>query len=135
MLDTFPSSPSIPQLDIPVMPQRQSIPEGEPQTSIDPFTRGQNEETRTAHIRATTAGTALNFEPQTRFTEQDTRLEFVTPMLLDSGCTRSTIDTDYVQTHELHTQLLAAPYTVFNADGSPNGRVSEYILLEMEVMD
>ena len=63
----------------------------------------------------------------------DTREEISTPVLLDSGCKRSTIDTWFVKKNNITTKMIDKPYKVYNADLSLNGWVKHYVSLEMTV--
>lgn len=53
--------------------------------------------------------------------------------LLDSGCTGSVVDADFVRKHNFRTRTVHMPVPVFNADGSANaqGAISEFVELRM----
>ena len=53
--------------------------------------------------------------------------------LLDSGCSVSAIDTNFVQTHRLPTLQLDWPINIQNADGSRNtvARATSYVRMKM----
>jgi hypothetical protein len=78
-----------------------------------------------------TKGLKLSFN--TTIVALDTRAEHKADALLDSRCKGSCINVKYVQKHGLHTQKLARPIPVLNADGQPNseGPISEFISLEL----
>jgi hypothetical protein len=62
---------------------------------------------------------------------------FKTDALLDCGCTSSTMNTRYVQRHNLPTRKLPRPIPVYNADGTlnRNGCIKETVTLHMVVQD
>jgi len=55
--------------------------------------------------------------------------------LLDSGCTRSSIDKKFADKHNLWSREIAKPIAVKNADGSINGYVSRYVDAELKIDD
>ena len=56
---------------------------------------------------------------------------FKTRTLLDSGCSKTSINRAFVRKIGLATRRLKQPIPVYNADGSLNGQVSEIAELEM----
>ena len=68
-------------------------------------------------------------------TTLDTRETFQIKALLDSGCTGSCIDVEFVKKNNLVMKKLPRPLPVYNADGSLNSRgpISEYIEVFMKV--
>ncbi len=58
-----------------------------------------------------------------------------TKALLDSGCTRSTINCTYVREHWLETRKAAAPIPIYNADGTRNkeGNITKFVELQMTI--
>ena len=76
---------------------------------------------------------SLDYNLPARFMTTDTREEISTPVLLDSGCKRSTIDTWFVKKNNITTKMIDKPYKVYNADLSLNGWVKHYVSLEMTV--
>jgi transposase InsO family protein len=87
------------------------------------------EEMQIASIRATSSNPNCEIKPQ--YTIPESRLEFTTKTLLDSGCTRSAIDVNYVKQNQIPTTALEKPHKVLNADGSLNGYVTDFVQLEM----
>jgi Aspartyl protease len=65
----------------------------------------------------------------------DSKKEFIITALIDSGCTHSTIDSDFVRENGLTTTLLEYPRLVRNADGTENkeGRIMDCLEVMMEV--
>ncbi|EJD37855.1 hypothetical protein AURDEDRAFT_22378, partial [Auricularia subglabra TFB-10046 SS5] len=55
--------------------------------------------------------------------------------LLDSGCTSSSIDHEFVRQKQLTTQLAAVVCTIYNTDGSFNGFIKEYVELLIKIRD
>lgn len=57
--------------------------------------------------------------------------------LLDSGCTGSCIDEDFVRRNDISTRKTALPIPVYNADGSANanGRITEFVDISMTIGD
>ncbi|VDC04059.1 unnamed protein product [Peniophora sp. CBMAI 1063] len=57
--------------------------------------------------------------------------------LLDSGCTGSCIDEDFVQQNSICTRKTALPIPVYNADGSANanGSITEFVDIAMTIGD
>lgn len=62
---------------------------------------------------------------------------FSTKALLDSGCTGSSIDADFVRQHGIETRQLPRPIPVYNTDGSLNsgGPISEVVELQIKIQD
>jgi hypothetical protein len=55
--------------------------------------------------------------------------------LVDSGCTKTSIDSTFARTHKIPLKPAQFPVKVFNADGSINGYVKNHASLEMEIED
>ncbi|EJD38861.1 hypothetical protein AURDEDRAFT_172013 [Auricularia subglabra TFB-10046 SS5] len=55
--------------------------------------------------------------------------------LLDSGCTSSSSDREFIRRKQLTTQPAAVVWTVYNADGSVNGFIKEYVELLIKIRD
>lgn len=55
--------------------------------------------------------------------------------LLDSGCSKTSIDYDYVRKHQLTTQPSEVIIPIYNADGSLNGHIKEYVELLATIRD
>lgn len=55
--------------------------------------------------------------------------------LLDSGCSRTSIDHEYVQKHHLTTHPTEIIIPILNADGSLNGHIKEYVELFVTTRD
>ena len=70
-------------------------------------------------------------------TTLDTNKSYSVKALLDTGCTGSAIDAEFVREKGIPTQLLHTPIPVYNADGSHNsgGPISEYVELRVRVKD
>ena len=58
-------------------------------------------------------------------------------ILLDSGCTRTTIDERFAKEKGLKTYKLPVPIPVYNTDGSINsaGSIREFAIIEMRIRD
>jgi transposase InsO family protein len=65
----------------------------------------------------------------------DTRRRLTPRTLLDSGCTKSSIDAGFAKKMGIHTKPVHNPTPVRNADGSINGWVKTYAELEIEFVD
>jgi hypothetical protein len=67
----------------------------------------------------------------------DDRRTFGTRILIDSGCTGSSIDAGFVAAQGINMQKLARPIPVYNADGTLNagGAISEYVVLQLKMQD
>ena len=63
--------------------------------------------------------------------------EFPVRALLDSGCTGSCIDEDFVRSNGIVTRKTALPIPVYNADGSTNaaGSIKEFVDITMSFGD
>ena len=63
--------------------------------------------------------------------------EFPVRALLDSGCTGSCIDEDFVRSNGIVTRKTALPIPVYNADGSTNaaGSITEFVDITMSFGD
>ena len=57
--------------------------------------------------------------------------------LLDSGCTGSCIDREFVRKNNIQTKKVPLPIPVYNADGSLNegGPITEFIEVRMVIQD
>ncbi|EGN91060.1 hypothetical protein SERLA73DRAFT_67790, partial [Serpula lacrymans var. lacrymans S7.3] len=55
--------------------------------------------------------------------------------LLDSGCTGSCIDSQFVKDKRYETRKIPRPIPVYNADGTlnKNGAINEFVILLMEI--
>ena len=60
-----------------------------------------------------------------------------TKALVDSGCTGSCIDREFVQQHGFVTRQLPLPVLVYNADGTINngGSITEVVELRIAIQD
>jgi Retroviral aspartyl protease len=74
-------------------------------------------------------------EIKVRIRTLDSKEEFLIKALIDSGCTYSTIDSDFMEQHGLTTVKLDTPRVVKNTDGTDNtsGRVTDLLECIMEV--
>ena len=70
-------------------------------------------------------------------TTLDTRKSASVKALLDSGCTGSAIDEDFVKEMGWNVMKTTHPVPVYNADGTPNsgGAITEYVELEVKIGD
>jgi hypothetical protein len=87
-----------------------------------------------------------HFVCSTQGDEMDVKLQITTldmqkvhsvTALLDTGCTGSSIDSNFIRWHGINTQKLYAPIPVYNADGLHNssGPSTEYVELHVKVQD
>ena len=53
--------------------------------------------------------------------------------LVDSGCTHTRIDEQLVKEERIKTEPMDRSFKVFNADGTKNGEVTRFVLLEVEI--
>ena len=67
----------------------------------------------------------------------DTHQSISTKALLDTGCTGSAIDKEFVKKNGIVTQKLPVSIPVYNADGSHNsgGPIHEYVELIVRIKD
>ncbi|KAH0835934.1 hypothetical protein J3R83DRAFT_9846, partial [Lanmaoa asiatica] len=58
-------------------------------------------------------------------------------VLIDSGCTRSSIHEKFVAKKGVVTHTLPRPMSVYNADGSLNtsGKIEKFVIVEMQIKD
>ena len=56
-------------------------------------------------------------------------------MLVDSGCTISSINATFARTHKLPTRPITKPRRVLNADGSINGYVKKVVDVDLRIVD
>jgi len=72
-----------------------------------------------------------------RLTLTDTNTQHSTTALalLDSGCTRSSIDPTFICINGLRTKPIEPPIPVRNGDGTINGYVKEYVEVEVGITD
>lgn len=72
-----------------------------------------------------------------QLTMLDTKQSHSVTALLDTGCTGSTIDSNFVKRNCINTQRLYAPIPVYNADGTHNtgGPITDYVELHVKVQD
>ena len=75
------------------------------------------------------------FQIDIRTTMIDEDKETPTLALLDSGCSKSSIDKFFVRKNKLKTRTIAKGIPVYNADGSINGHVNEYVDTTLETTD
>ena len=68
-------------------------------------------------------------------TDINTRHSTTALALLDSGCTRSSIDPTFVRINGLRTKPVEPPIPVRNGDGTINGYVKEYVEVEVGITD
>ncbi len=63
--------------------------------------------------------------------------KIVTTALVDSGCTSSAIDQEFVEKHNIPTHATAAPVPVYNADRTHNqgGSITRYAEVRLIVGD
>ena len=66
---------------------------------------------------------------------KDMVMQFRVTSLVDSGCTKSCIDTGLVERFRIPKKKLRAPMPVYNADGTLNqlGKITEYVEVRMTV--
>ena len=55
--------------------------------------------------------------------------------LIDSGCSQTSIDHSFVKKHRLTTVPSAVVVPIYNADGSLNGHIKEYVILVLVIRD
>lgn len=65
----------------------------------------------------------------------DTRETFGAEALLDSGCSKTSVDHDFVRRNRLTTQPAKIVRPIYNADGSLNGHIKEYVELVLTIRD
>jgi len=53
--------------------------------------------------------------------------------LVDSGCTHTGIDKQLVKEERIKMELIERSFEVFNVDKTKNGKVTRFILLEVEI--
>lgn len=72
-----------------------------------------------------------------QLTMLDTQQSHSVTALLDTGCTGSTIDSNFVKRNCINTQSLYAPIPVYNTDGTHNtgGPITNYVELHVKVQD
>ena len=106
-----------------------SLPNTDPQfaDTIPPRDHLRNVEARPSTLRQMSLRLTV--------TALDTAERFEARALLDSGCTTSSIDRDFVKRKQLTTQPAAVVRAVYNADGSVNGFIKEYVELLVVVRD
>ncbi|VDB99528.1 unnamed protein product [Peniophora sp. CBMAI 1063] len=65
------------------------------------------------------------------------RRQILVNTLLNSGCTGSCIDKDFVQQNGIRTRKTALPIPVYNANGSANanGSITEFVDIAMSIGD
>ena len=70
-----------------------------------------------------------------KFMTYDTRQNHWTKALIDSGCTISAIDKDFVTQKRINTFPVKNPMPVYNADGirNGNGDITEAVELHLEI--
>ena len=68
-------------------------------------------------------------------TARDTWRRYPVSLLVDSGCTRSSIDKDFVKSQGLTTKPAPVRRTVRNADYTINGYIDEYVDVYLEFKD
>ncbi|EJD40798.1 hypothetical protein AURDEDRAFT_170216 [Auricularia subglabra TFB-10046 SS5] len=97
-----------------------------------PQTSREGEEYRDIEVRATDKP---QLEAKLIVTATDTREQHAAIALIDSGCSRSSIDREYVRLKGLTTCPMANPHPAWNADGSLNGYIKDFVELEIEMLD
>ena len=62
---------------------------------------------------------------------------FLLQALLDSGCTGSCIDKEFVRKHDIQTKKVPRPIPVYNANGTLNkgGPITEFVEMRMVIQD
>lgn len=57
--------------------------------------------------------------------------------LIDSGCTMSCVNKEFVETHQIATSKMTMPIPALNADGTANsaGMITEYCKVRMTLKD
>ena len=87
------------------------------------------------HFVRGTQGDEMDVKLQ--ITTLDTQKLHSVTALLDTGCTGSSIDSNFVRRHGINTKKLYAPIPVYNADGSHNsgGPITEYVELHVKIQD
>ena len=62
-------------------------------------------------------------------------MQFRVTSLIDSGCTKSCIDTGLVKRFKVSKKRLRVPMPVYNADGTLNqlGKITKYVEVRMTV--
>lgn len=88
---------------------------------------------RQATIQASSTKNQLDL--RVVLTTQDTRERVPARALLDSGCTKTSIDASFVRRKRLLTRPTMEKRPVYNADGTLNGHIKEVAYLELEVRD
>ena len=75
--------------------------------------------------------------PVVLHTRELPRRDIAVQALLDSGCTGSCIDEDFVRQNGIITRRTALPIPVYNADGSANatGSITEFVDISMSIGD
>ncbi|EGN91392.1 hypothetical protein SERLA73DRAFT_80566 [Serpula lacrymans var. lacrymans S7.3] len=70
-----------------------------------------------------------------KLTTLDTLQSETVEALLDSGCTGSCIDSQFVKDKRYETRKIPRPIPVYNADGTlnKNGAINEFVILLMEI--
>ncbi|EGN94464.1 hypothetical protein SERLA73DRAFT_37164, partial [Serpula lacrymans var. lacrymans S7.3] len=84
------------------------------------------------YIRGT-QGNQMNVK--CKLTTLDTLQTETVEALLDSGCTGSCIDSQFVKDQRYETRKIPRPIPVYNADGTlnKNGAINEFVTLLMEI--
>ncbi|EGO04863.1 hypothetical protein SERLA73DRAFT_42203, partial [Serpula lacrymans var. lacrymans S7.3] len=84
------------------------------------------------YIRGT-QGNQMNVK--CKLTTLDTLQSETVEALLDSGCTGSCIDSQFVKDKRYETRKIPRPIPVYNADGTlnKNGAINEFVILLMEI--
>ena len=67
----------------------------------------------------------------------DTQDTYQIKALLDTGCTSSSINRDFINRNHIKAQKLRSPIPVFNADGAPNSGefIMDYVEMQMMIQD
>ncbi|PFH44645.1 hypothetical protein AMATHDRAFT_129532, partial [Amanita thiersii Skay4041] len=65
----------------------------------------------------------------------DTFETFSVKALLDSGCTRSCVNSEFIEKHQIDTRPLPQPIPVYNTDGTQNigGSLTHIVKLRMKI--
>jgi len=61
------------------------------------------------------------------------RKELQLQALVNSGCTYTGIDKQLVKEEKIKTKPMERSFKVFNTDGTKNGEVTQFVLLEVEI--
>ena len=90
---------------------------------------------RTEEIASTTTKAQETLIVNAKIMLYDTRQHHYIKALIDSGCTTSAIDKDFVEKNKINTKKVANPMPVYNADGTRNrgGDITDYVELYLDI--